>query len=105
MTCEIMYATTCKATVTDTLGDHWEYQTEFHNLKDAINWATFMIDDGAGLIHKDSILGIVIWDVNTGEVLAECTPDTPNSEENYEDWDYNEDMGFDPYLGCYTDDC
>ena len=21
------------------------------------------------------------------------------------DWGYNEDMGFDPYLGCYTDDC
>lgn len=22
----------------------------------------------------------------------------------YEDWD-NLDMGFDPYMGCYTDDC
>lgn len=22
----------------------------------------------------------------------------------YEDWD-NLEMGFDPYLGCYTDDC
>ena len=21
------------------------------------------------------------------------------------DWDYNEDMGYDPYMGCYTDDC
>ena len=21
------------------------------------------------------------------------------------DWGYNEDCGFDPYLGCYTDDC
>ena len=21
------------------------------------------------------------------------------------DWGYNEDMGFDAYLGCYTDDC
>lgn len=27
-------------------------------------------------------------------------------EEDFdEDWGYNEDMGFDPYLGCYTDDC
>ena len=27
--------------------------------------------------------------------------------EDYEDcdWGYNEDCGFDPYLGCYTDDC
>ena len=22
-----------------------------------------------------------------------------------EDWSYNEDEGFDPYLGCYTEDC
>ena len=22
-----------------------------------------------------------------------------------DDWDYNEDMGFDPYMGCYSDDC
>ena len=22
-----------------------------------------------------------------------------------EDWGYNEDEGFDPYLGCYTGDC
>lgn len=29
-----------------------------------------------------------------------------DSDENLdEDWGYNEDMGFDPYLGCYTDDC
>ena len=20
-------------------------------------------------------------------------------------WGYNEDMGYDPYMGCYTDDC
>lgn len=26
-------------------------------------------------------------------------------EEPDEDWGYNEDEGFDPYLGCYTDDC
>ena len=26
-------------------------------------------------------------------------------EETDEDWGYNEDEGFDPYLGCYTDDC
>lgn len=26
-------------------------------------------------------------------------------EDPDEDLGYNEDMGFDPYLGCYTDDC
>jgi hypothetical protein len=28
-----------------------------------------------------------------------------DEEDPDEDWGYNEDMGFDPYLGCYTDDC
>ena len=26
-------------------------------------------------------------------------------DEPYDEPDYNEDMGFDPYMGCYTDDC
>ena len=27
-------------------------------------------------------------------------------EDDYDcDWGYNEDMGFDPYMGCYSDDC
>ena len=29
--------------------------------------------------------------------------DYPESD-YYEDWD-NLEMGFDPYMGCYTDDC
>lgn len=29
--------------------------------------------------------------------------DYPDSD-YYEDWD-NYEMGFDPYAGCYTDDC
>lgn len=28
--------------------------------------------------------------------------DDPDEDE---DWEYNEDMGFDPYMGCYSDDC
>lgn len=36
-------------------------------------------------------------------------PDYPETEEDYyndyeEDWDDLE-MGFDPYMGCYSDDC
>lgn len=26
-------------------------------------------------------------------------------EMGWDDWGYNEDMGYDPYMGCYTDDC
>ena len=36
------------------------------------------------------------WDETFGE---------DDEDEEFLDWDYNEDMGFDPYLGCYTDDC
>lgn len=40
---------------------------------------------------------VVCIDMETGEVVAEAADDP--------DWGYNEDMGFDPYMGCYTDDC
>jgi hypothetical protein len=57
---------------------------------------------------------VVVTDTNTGELIAECEPNKeinddaeswPTPEEIFDDWDYNEDMGFDPYLGCYSDDC
>lgn len=30
--------------------------------------------------------------------------DYDDPDDFYEDWD-NLDMGFDPYMGCYSDDC
>ena len=43
-----------------------------------------------------------MWD-ETGEEVAYSDP----SEEYFEDEpaDIDDDCGFDPYLGCYTDDC
>ena len=50
-------------------------------------------------------LGIVCdWD--TGEIVA--TIKRENEDFDYGEWDTAEpddDCGFDPYLGCYTDDC
>ena len=37
------------------------------------------------------------WD----SMFGQSDEDEPEDE----DWGYNEDMGFDPYMGCYTDDC
>ena len=37
------------------------------------------------------------WDEMIGGKGEEDEPDL--------EWGYDEDMGFDPYLGCYTDDC
>ena len=40
-------------------------------------------------------------DMETGEIIhARNDWDEPDF-----DWGFNEDMGFDPYMGCYTDDC
>lgn len=43
---------------------------------------------------------VVVVDMDTGEIVAEAAEPDDDS-----DWGYNEDMGFDPYMGCYTDDC
>lgn len=39
-----------------------------------------------------------------GRRIFEIWLEDDDSDEG-DDWDYNEDMGFDPYMGCYSDDC
>ena len=47
---------------------------------------------------------VVVLDMGTGEVVAEAAePDDDPSDIEWDDHYY--DMGFDPYMGCYTDDC
>ena len=47
--------------------------------------------------------------LRTGEWPEDRWSDSSPVEEPDEDWDdplaYNLDMGFDPYMGCYSDDC
>ena len=43
---------------------------------------------------------VVCIDMDTGEVVAEAAE--PDDDP---DWGYNEDMGYDPYEGCYSFDC
>ena len=46
----------------------------------------------------------LVWDEN-GEEVAFFDPENPE-ESGEPDWDdCDDDCGFDPYLGCYTDDC
>ena len=81
--------------------DEGEYDVEnFSSLDDAIAYAQEEID-----VRCQAIFA-TIWDSNTGEVYASCSWDDESiPEEDYSDWDYNEDEGFDPYLGQYTWDC
>lgn len=86
----------CHLEIANRFGGHWTYvtdSTEFNTLfqmsKDIIN-------------EMEEIEAVYIIDSDTGELLAECKPEV----DDYHDWDNcDNDCGFDPYLGCYTDDC
>ena len=81
-------------------GDN-EYDVEnFGSLDDALAYAQEEIDTRCQATFAS------IWDANTGELYATCWGDDEFiPEEDYGDWDYNEDEGFDPYMGEYTWDC
>lgn len=71
-------------------------------LNEVLDYIQDIFNDNT-LFYGKSVTHVVATDTNTGELIAECDPD--DQDETYNDWDYNEDMGFDPYLGCYSDDC
>ena len=48
---------------------------------------------------------ICILDMETGEVIFDWQDEHSSWDDDPDGWGYNDDMGFDPYLGCYTDDC
>ncbi len=76
------------------------------SLDDTLGYVDCIFGD-ATMFHGESVDCVHIINSETGELIAECTPDPKDSNEDaYDpDWDYNEDMGFDPYMGCYSDDC
>ena len=84
--------------------DEGMYDVEnFGSLDDALAYAEEEID-----VRQQATFAS-IWNANTGELCATCWWDDESvPEEDYgawEDWDYNEDEGFDPYMGEYTWDC
>lgn len=95
----------------NTTDERFSFDFGSGTLGQAIQWAELVFEGHHELLRATAIKEIIICDAHTGEILAECTPDSDNEEsifenENYDpDWGYNEDMGFDPYMGCYTDDC
>ena len=76
-------------------------------LEDVLQFVEAIFNDET-FFHGDSVESIHVIDSKTGELIAECEPNTesgPTAINDWSNWDYNEDMGYDPYLGCYTDDC
>ena len=45
-----------------------------------------------------------LWDELDTITDDELMDDPFDGDDYYEDWD-NLEMGFDPYMGCYSDDC
>ena len=106
------YGSTFEIRITVYGGDVFTYQFGSGALQDAVDYVTAIYEDETAIRARD-ICQILIIDAQTGEILAECDPDSESGptevdfeNENYDcDWGYNEDMGYDPYMGCYTDDC
>lgn len=72
------------------------------SLADTLEYADCIFNN-ATMFHGNCVDYVHVINAETGELIAECKPD--HEDPAPEDWDYNEDEGFDPYLGCYTDDC
>ena len=115
----IWYSTFATALVTTRLGNVYEIDFPCHELEWLRNWAKEAIDEDGIEIPSDMISKITFIDSNTGELLLECeaavsgptaTSDwadlDPWDEEGVDpdDWDDDCDyeVGYDPYLGCFT---
>lgn len=72
-------------------------------LEDVLDFVQHIFNDDT-FFHEESVESVHVIDSKTGELIAECVPEK-SVDDGYNDWDYDEDMGFDPYMGCYTDDC
>lgn len=73
-------------------------------LSDTLEYVDCIFND-ATMFRKECVDLIHVIDTKTGELIATCEPDGPIPVDDDPDWGYNEDMGYDPYMGCYTDDC
>lgn len=71
-------------------------------LNEVLDYVEAIFNDNT-MFHEECVNCIHVINSDTGELIAECEPDKPIEDDN--DWDYNEDMGFDPYEGGYTYDC
>ena len=58
-------------------------------------------------LEAEGAADVAVMDLETNTlVFSVNTPYEEVADADLDlDWGYNEDMGFDPYMGCYTDDC
>lgn len=64
------------------------------------------IEEAKELLNRPHITSVLGWDMTTGEILFTAEEEIEDMEELPEEPDWiDDDCGFDPYLGCYSDDC
>lgn len=109
MKTHLYYSTFATALITTCRGNTYERDFyECHEMQWLYDWAQMALEDDMLEIPSKLISQITFIDSKTGEILLECARDVegPTAIEDWDDdWNYNEDLGFDPYLGCCTDDC
>ena len=104
----LTYSAPFTLTITAVNGDVVTLDVASQTLDSILEYVDMIFNDATPLFHGNGITLITVCDSTTGEIVAECRPDDELDFDNpnYDpDWGYNEDMGFDPYLGCYSDDC
>ena len=93
----------CQVRVVDILDSHWTIGKDLM-IDNALECAKDIIE-GRYIFRPSQVKRVLIIDEETGAPLITCMPDDPKPiEEDFCD-NCDDDCGFDPYLGCYTDDC
>ena len=100
MNAHITYSDRMELTATNTEGV--VFKTNFEGRCIELEEALQAAND---LFEYEDINHIHILSATTGEILAICEPDDEqiNEEERFDE--YMDECGFDPYMGCYTEDC
>ena len=88
----------------DDTHENFDGNGEGYNLKEAADFISQNMENSLSILFAD------IVDFETGEIVA-----TIENEEQIEEWhdysgeEWREDpfmeYGYDPYMGCYSDDC
>lgn len=68
-----------------------------NNLRECVDFIEYKMEQDTTITRG------IICDWDTGEIVATIERDNEDFADS--DWNYSEDCGFDPYMGCYTDDC
>ena len=90
-------------TYDDGTTDYYEGNGEGYTLKESADFISTNIENSLSIVSADII------DAKTGEIVAIIERDEEDSYDQEEEWyDYRDnydEIGYNPYMGCYDFDC